>query len=212
MTENRINPKVDVYLNAGCGRCPLGNTPECKVNFWQEELETLRTIILECGLTEELKWGVPVYTSEKNNVVLISALNDNCVISFPKGALLKDKNKILTKPGENSQAGRVVRLTSVQQIIELEDVLTEYILEAVEVEKAGLKVKYKETSEYEIPEELQNKFNEDPAFQIAFNQLTPGRQRGYLLYFAQPKQSKTREARIERSLPRIFIGKGVNDY
>lgn len=212
MTENRMNPKVDVYFTAGCGRCPLVNTPECKVNFWREELETLRAILLDCGLTEELKWSVPVYTFEKNNIVLIGAFNENCVISFPKGALLKDENKILSKPGENSQAGRVVRFTDVQKIIELENILKEYIHEAVEVEKAGLKVKYKETSEYEVPVEFETKLNESSALKSAFKHLTPGRQRGYLLYFSKPKQSKTRESRIERCLPQILIGKGLNDF
>jgi len=206
-----MNPKVDVYFTAGCGRCPLMNTPQCKVNNWQEELKLLREIVLDCELDEELKWGVPVYTFEKNNIVLIGAFNENCVLSFFKGALLKDAAGILKKPGENTQAGRVVRFTDVQKIIELEDVLKTYIYEAVEVEKAGLKVAFKKTSEFPIPEEFQNKLDEDSALKTAFNLLTPGRQRGYILYFSQPKQSKTRTARVEKCLPQILIGKGLND-
>lgn len=208
---NKRNPKVDAYFTAGCGRCQLVNTPECKVHNWDAELEKLREIILECGLTEELKWNHPVYTSQKNNIVLIGAFNENCVISFFKGALLKDANKILQKPGENTQAGRVVRFTGVRKIVELENVLKDYIFEAIEIEKAGLKVEFKKTSEYEIPEELQNKLEENPALKTAFEALTPGRQRGYILHFAQPKQSKTREERIKKCIPRILIGKGLND-
>ncbi|HMS43314.1 MAG TPA: YdeI/OmpD-associated family protein [Pyrinomonadaceae bacterium] len=206
-----MNPKIDTYLAVGCGRCPLGNTPECKVHTWTEELETLREIVLECGLTEELKWGVPCYTFDGNNVVIIGAFNEYCSISFFKGVLLKDESKILSKPGENSQAGRLVKFTDVQQIIEKEASLKEYIAEAVEIEKADLKVAYKDVSEYKIPEELQNKLNENEAFKNAFNALTPGRQKGYILHFSQPKQSKTRESRIEKHIPQIFLGKGLND-
>lgn len=143
---------------------------------------------------------------------MIGAFNENCVISFFKGALLKDKNKILQKPGENTQAGRVIRFTDVQKIVELESVIKAYIHEAVEIEKLGLKVEFKETKDFAIPEELEKKFAENSAFQIAFFALTPGRQRGYILHFSQPKQSKTREARIERCLPQIMIGKGLNDW
>lgn len=137
-----MNPKVDTYLTAGCGRCPLGNTPECKVNNWRAELEELRAIVLGCGLDEELKWSVPVYTFEKNNIVLIGAFKEYCVLSFMKGALLKDAAGILTKPGENTQGGRVVKFTDVREITRLAPVLKAYIREAVEVEKAGLKVNY----------------------------------------------------------------------
>ena len=137
-----MNPKVDVYFTAGCGRCPLGNTPQCKVNNWREELEKLREIVLDCGLNEELKWGVPVYTFQKSNIVLMSAFNENCVISFFKGALLKDAAGILKKPGENTQAGRVIRFANAREIVEAEAILKAYIHEAVEVEKAGLKVHF----------------------------------------------------------------------
>jgi len=209
---NKMNPKVDVYFAAGCGRCPLTNTPECKVHNWTQELETLREIVLECGLTEELKWGVPCYTFERNNVVIIGAFKEYCALSFFKGVLLKDANGILSKQGENSQAGRIVKITDVGQIVEKESILKGYIREAIEIEKAGLKVEFKDVSEYLIPEELQSKLDEDEAFKNAFNALTPGRQKGYILHFSQPKQSKTREARIEKCLPRIFFGKGLNDY
>ncbi len=206
-----MNPKVDVYFTAGCGRCPLVNTPECKVHNWTAELAKLREVVLDCGLDEELKWSHPVYTLQKSNIVMIGAFNENCVLSFFKGSLLKDDNKILSKPGENTQAGRVVRFTDVHKIIELENVLKAYIYEAVEIEKAGLKVEFKKTKDFAIPEELTAKFEKNPDFQTAFFALTPGRQRGYILHFSQPKQSQTRESRIEKCLPQILIGKGLND-
>jgi uncharacterized protein YdeI (YjbR/CyaY-like superfamily) len=208
---NRTNPKVDVYFTAGCGRCSLVNTPECKVHNWTAELAKLREIVLDCGLTEELKWSHPVYTFQKNNIILIAAFKENCVLSFLKGALLEDTDKILTKPGENTQAARVIRFTDVQKIIEVETVIKTYIHEAIEIEKAGLKVEFKETKDFEFPEELTEKFAENPSFQTAFFALTPGRQRGYILHFSQPKQSATSEARIERCLPQIMMGKGLND-
>lgn len=206
-----MNPKVDSYFTTGCGRCPLFATPECKVHNWTAELAKLREIVLECGLTEELKWGVPCYTFDGNNVVIIGAFKEYCSLSFFKGVLLKDASAILSKQGENSQAGRLVKFTDVQQVIEKESSLKDFIREAVEIEKASLKVEYKDVSEYKIPEELQNKLNENEAFKNAFNTLTPGRQKGYILHFSQPKQSKTRELRIEKYMPQIFLGKGLND-
>jgi uncharacterized protein YdeI (YjbR/CyaY-like superfamily) len=206
-----MNPKVDLYFTAGCGRCPLGNTPDCKVNKWQEELEKLRIIILACGLTEELKWGVPCYTFQKSNIVLISAFKEYCALTFFKGALLKDAHGILSKPGENSQAARLIRFTDVREIGRMEAILKAYIYEAIEVEKAGLKVDFKKSSEYIMPEEFQNKLDKIPHLKTAFEALTPGRQRGYILYFSQPKQSRTRESRIARWMPQILIGKGLND-
>lgn len=205
------NNKIDRYLTSGCGRCELANTPECKVHNWTQELKVLREIVLECGLTEELKWGVPCYTFEGNNVLIIGAFKEFCSLSFFKGVLLKDANGILSKQGENSQAGRIIKFTEVQQIIEKEAILKSYIYEAVEIEKAGLKVEYKDVSEYKIPAELQDKLDENEAFRNAFNALTPGRQKGYILHFSQPKQSKTRESRIEKSIPKIFLGKGLHD-
>jgi uncharacterized protein YdeI (YjbR/CyaY-like superfamily) len=205
-----INPKIDNYLAKGCGRCPLGGTSDCKVHLWPEEIKILRTILLDCGLTEELKWGVPCYTYEGKNIILVSALREYCAFSFFKGVLLKDSHNILEKPGPNSQSDRVIKFTSVQQIIELEDVLKAYILEAIEVEKAGLKVKFKKNPE-PIPVELQQKLDEDPFFKTAFEELTPGRQRGYIIYFSQAKQSKTRVTRIEKCTPKILNGEGLHD-
>ena len=206
-----MNPKVDVYFTAGCGRCPLMNTPECKVHNWDTELETLRMILLDCGLDEELKWSIPCYTFQKNNIILLSAFNEYCALSFFKGALLNDANGILIQQTENTQATRQIRFTDVREIIEMESIIKAYIYEAVEVEKAGLKVEFKKTSEFKMPEEFQNKLAEIPALKAAFETLTPGRQRAYILYFSQPKQTKTRESRIERCMRQILIGKGLND-
>ena len=208
---NKMNPKVDVYFTAGCGRCPLVNTPECKVHNWDTELETLRKIVLDCGLEEELKWSIPCYTFQKNNIILLSAFNEYCALSFFKGALLNDTNSILIQQTENTQATRQIRFTDVREIIEMESIIKAYIYEAVEVEKAGLKVEFKKTSEFKMPEEFQNKLAKIPALKAAFEALTPGRQRAYILYFSQPKQTKTRESRIERCMRQILIGKGLND-
>ncbi|MEZ4992866.1 MAG: YdeI/OmpD-associated family protein [Saprospiraceae bacterium] len=205
-----MNPKIDNYLAEGCGRCPLGGTPQCKVHNWEEELTRLRDIILDCGLTEELKWGVPCYTFQESNILIMSAFKEYCAVSFFKGVLLQDAAGILDKPGENSKAARLIRFTDVQQIVDLETTIKEYIYEAVEVEKAGLKVAFKKNPE-PIPEELEKKLDEDPALRSAFEALTPGRQRGYILYFSQPKQAKTREARIEKYIPKIFEGRGFHD-
>jgi len=182
-----------------------------KASKWQEELEKLRTIILDCQLTEDLKWGVPCYSFQKNNIVLIHVFKEYCAILFFKGALLQDTHGILIEQTKNVQAGRQIRFTNVQEIVEKETILKTYIYEAIEVEKAGLKVNFKKTSEFTMPEEFQNKLDKIPALKLAFEALTPGRQRGYLLYFAAPKQSKTRESRIENCIPQILIGKGLND-
>jgi uncharacterized protein YdeI (YjbR/CyaY-like superfamily) len=189
--------KVDLFLS--------------KAQQWREEFEKLRTIILDCGLTEELKWGVPCYTFEKSNIVLIHGFKEYCAILFVKGALLKDAEGILITQTENTQAARQIRFTSVREIVEMEPILKAYIYEAIEVEKAGLKVDFKKTSEYTIPEEFQSKLDEIPALKTAFEALTPGRQRAYLLYFSQPKQSKTRVSRVERYMQQILDGKGLND-
>ena len=190
---------------------PTGGTSDCKVHRWPEELAKLRKIVLDCGLTEELKWGIPCYTYNKSNVATVSAFNEYCSISFFKDALLKDAHRILEKPGKNTQAARLVRFTNVQEIVEIETVLKDYIFEAIEVEKAGLKVDFKKNTEFTIPEELQNKFDEIPALKTAFDALTPGRQRAYILYFSAPKQSKTRESRVEKCMQQILNGKGLND-
>jgi uncharacterized protein YdeI (YjbR/CyaY-like superfamily) len=194
---NSMNPKVDEYLR--------------KTKKWREEFEKLRTIILDCGLTEELKWGCPCYTFEKSNIVLIHGFKEYCALLFFKGALLKDANGILIQQTENVQAGRQIRFTNVREIVKIKTILKAYIHEAIDVEKAGLKVNYKKTSEFKVPEEFQNKLNETPALKKAFDALTPGRQRGYIFYFSQPKQSKTRESRVEKCMQQILNGKGLND-
>ena len=192
---NTMNPKIDEYLG--------------KAKKWQEEFEKLRMIILDCGLTEELKWGCPCYTFEKSNIVLIHGFKEYCALLFFKGALLKDPKDILIQQTENVQAGRQIRFTNVREIVKMKTVLKAYIHEAKE--KAGLKVKYKRTSEFKIPEELQNKLDDTPALRKAFDALTPGRQRAYIFYFSQPKQSKTRAARVEKCMHQILNGKGLND-
>jgi uncharacterized protein YdeI (YjbR/CyaY-like superfamily) len=192
-----MNPKVDWFFS--------------KDTKWQKEYEKLRTIILDCGLTEELKWGCPCYTFEERNIVLIHGFKEYCALLFFKGALLNDPNGILIQQTENVQAARQIRFTDLQEIVKMEKILKAYTYEAVEVEKAGLKVKLKKASEYKIPEEFQKKLNKMPALKKAFNALTPGRQRAYIFYFSQPKQSKTRESRIEKYIPQIIKGKGLDD-
>ena len=194
---NRTNPKVDFYF--------------VKAKKWQEELEQLRKIVLDCGLTEELKWGVPCYTFEKSNIVLMHTFKEYCALLFFKGALLKDANGLLVQQTKNVQAARQIRFTNVREIVKQKRVLKAYIQEAVEVEKAGLKVKFKKTAEFSMPEEFQNKLDEMPDLKTAFDELTPGRQRAYLLYFSSPKQSKTRESRVEKSTKKILMGKGLDD-
>jgi uncharacterized protein YdeI (YjbR/CyaY-like superfamily) len=191
-----MNPKVDKYLS--------------KAQKWQEELEALRTIILDCGLTEELKWGVPCYTYLKANVVIIGELKDSCVLSFFKGALLQDTNRILIKPGQNTQSARMIQFTNLRDISKMAAVLKSYIFEAIELEKAGLKVKFKKNPE-PFPTELRIKFEKHPLLKKAFYALTPGRQRGYILYFSAPKQSKTKTSRIEKYEKQILKGKGLNE-
>jgi len=192
-----MNPKVDEYLS--------------KAKKWQEEFKKLRMIILDCQLTEELKWGQPCYTFQGKNIVLIHGFKEYFAILFIKGALLKDPNGILIQQTENVQAGRQIRFTNAQEITPMETILKAYIYEAIEVEKTGLEVTLKKTSEYAIPEELQNKFDEIPALKTAFEALTPGRQRAYIFYFSQPKQAKTRESRVEKCMQQILNGKGLDD-
>lgn len=206
-----INPNVDNYIADGCGRCSYFGTPKCKVHRWEKELVQLRKILLDCGLTEEYKWSQPCYTFQKKNVLIMTAFKEYCALNFFKGALLKDRKGILTKPGENTQAGRQLRFTSIKEIHKLESVMREYILEAIEIEKKGLKVDLKKTADYVIPEELQNKFEDNPKLKSAFERLTPGRQRAYIMYFSQPKQSKTRQSRIEKYIPKILSGQGLLD-
>lgn len=202
---------VDQYLSDGCGRCALGGTPQCKVHSWPKALQELRRIANACGLTEEIKWGVPCYTLDGKNILNIAAFKEYAALSFFKGALLKDPRNILEKPGENSQAGRLLKFTDPRQVADLEKDLKAYIFEAIEVEKQGLKVDFKAKNELEYPEELIQKFGEAPELQEAFEALTPGRQRGYILHFSQPKQSATRTSRIEKCVEKILAGKGFHD-
>jgi len=197
MTNSNMNPKVDEFLS--------------KAKKWKEEYETLRKIVLDCELTEDFKWMNPCYTFEKKNIVLIHGFKEYCALLFPKGALLQDSHGILIQQTENVQGARQIRFTNVQEIVEKEAILKAYIYEAIEVEKAGLKVKAKKPEELIIPEELQHKFDEIPALKAAFTTLTPGRQRAYILYFSAAKQSKTRESRVEKCIPNILNGKGLND-
>lgn len=196
MTKGKKNPKIDLFLS---------QAPQ-----WREEMAELRRIILDCGLTEELKWNKPCYAYQESNVVVIQGFKARCALLFFKGVLLKDPKGILVKTGENTRVGRQIRFTSVAEIVKMEPILKSYIHQAVEVEKAGLKVDLKREPE-PVPAELQKKLNAMPALKTAFEALTPGRQRGYIFYFSQPKQSQTRVARIEKSLPQILKGKGLYD-
>jgi uncharacterized protein YdeI (YjbR/CyaY-like superfamily) len=192
-----MNPKIDAYLS--------------RAKTWREESEKLRTILLDSRLAEELKWGKPCYTFQGSNVVIIQGFKEYCALLFCKGALLRDPKGILIQQTENVQAARQLRFTNAREITKLEPTLKAYIDEAIQVEEAGLEVEYKKTSDFKVPEELQKKWKQNPAFKKAFEALTPGRQRGYLLHFAAAKQSQTREARIEKCLPQILKGKGLND-
>jgi uncharacterized protein YdeI (YjbR/CyaY-like superfamily) len=192
-----MNPKVDAFLR--------------KERQWKKEFEKLRTILLDSKLTEELKWGVPCYTFKKKNVVLMHGFKEYCALLFFKGALLHDANGILIRQTKNVQAARQIRFNNVREISEMENMLKTYIREAIEVEEAGLKVSFKKTEEFAMPEEFQRKLNKNPALKKAFNALTPGRQRGYILYFSAPKQPKTRESRIEKYVQQILSGNGLND-
>lgn len=192
-----MNPKADWYFD--------------KPSQWQKEYQRLRKIILATGLSEELKWGCPCYDFEKHNIVLIHGFKEYCALLFFKGALLKDPDRILIQQTENVQSARQIRFTSLQEIVKMQTVIKSCIYEAIEVEKAGLKVNLKKTSEYNVPQEFKNKLETNPHLNTAFHALTPGRQKAYLFYFSQPKLSKTREARIEKSIPQILDGKGLND-
>jgi uncharacterized protein YdeI (YjbR/CyaY-like superfamily) len=192
-----MNPKVDFFFS--------------KAEKWQKEFEKLRMIILDCGLDEELKWGQPCYTFQGKNIILIHGFKEYCAVLFFKGALLNDPNSILIQQTENVQAARQARFINVREIVKMEKILKTYIYEAIEVEKAGLKVKLKKTSDFKMPGEFQNKLNKVPALKKAFKALTPGRQRAYIFYFSQPKQSKTRQLRVEKYMRQILKGKGLDD-
>ena len=192
-----MNPKVDWYFQ--------------KAKKWQEELEILRITILDCELIEELKWGVPCYTLEQSNIVLIHTFKDYCALLFFKGALFKDPKGILVQQTKNVQSARQIRFSNAQEILEIRPTIKAYIAEAIQVEKSGLEVEFKKTTEFGVPEELQEKFDEIPELKTAFDALTPGRQRGYILHFSAPKQSKTRASRVEKYMPQILNGKGLDD-
>lgn len=191
------NPKVDFFFN--------------KPSKWQKEYRQLRTIVLECGLNEELKWGQPCYCLGRKNIAVIHGFKEYCAMLFFKGVLLKDPNKILIQQTEHVQGPRQVRFTDLKEIVKMKSVLKAYVYEAMEVERAGLKIKLKKVSEYKVPEEFEKRLKKNAALKKAFSALTPGRQRGYLFYFGQAKQSKTREARIEKYIPKILKGKGMDD-
>jgi len=195
--ENKMNPKVDAYI----GRAAK----------WLEEMEKLREILLDCGLTEELKWGKPCYTSQGRNIVIIQGFKAYLALLFFKGYLLQDPQGVLVKTGENTKVGRQIRFNDTQEIVQLEPILRAYIAEAIEVEQSGVKGDPIQNTELDIPEEFQHKLDENPALKAAFDALTPGRQRAYLYYFSAPKQSKTRESRVEKYMQQILDGKGLNE-
>jgi uncharacterized protein YdeI (YjbR/CyaY-like superfamily) len=197
MTKSKMNPKVDVFVT--------------KEKKWQNEFKNMRSIILECPLAEELKWGKPCYAFQGSNLLIMQGFKEYCALLFCKGALLKDAHGILIQQTENVQAARQIRFTNSREVLEMKPTLKAYIQEAIEMEKSGLDVKYKQTSEFKIPEEFQNKLDGMPRLKAAFAALTPGRQRGYLLYFSAPKQSKTREARVDKCVRQILKRKGLND-
>ena len=197
MTNNKKNRKVDGFLR--------------KAKKWKEEYEALRNFVLDCEVTEDIKWMHPCYMYENKNIVLIHGFKEYCALLFHKGALLKDPHRILIQQTENVQAARQIRFTTIQEIVEMEPIIKDYIYEAIEIEKTGLEVNFKKHTEYVIPEELQAKLDEDPALKTAFEGLTRGRQRAYIFHFSQPKQSKTRVSRIEKCMPKILNGKGLND-
>lgn len=202
---------VDEYLAEGCGRCALGGTPQCKVHNWPDALVELRRIVLECGLDEEIKWGVPCYTFQQKNIVIISAFKEYCSLSFFKGSLLADIHQLLEKPGENTQTARLIKFTEAKDVLSLEAILKAYIFEAVEVEKSGIKGEKGDGPREELVLELVEILEQNNALKEAWEALTPGRQRGYNLYFAQAKQSKTRISRIEKYIEKIMSGKGFHD-
>jgi uncharacterized protein YdeI (YjbR/CyaY-like superfamily) len=197
MTQNKANPKVDAFI--------------ANAKKWREEFKKLRAILLDSELTEEFKWSQPCYTFQGKNVVVIGGLKESCALAFFKGVLLKDVHGVLTRPGQHSQSTRWFKFASVREIAEMKSVLKAYIREAIEVEKAGLKVKLKKTSDLKFPEELQTMLDEFPDFRAAFEALTPGRQRAYIYHFSAPKQAKTREARVLKYMPHILKGKGLLD-
>lgn len=207
-----MNKSADHFFIGGCGRCSYADTPKCKVNTFREELLLLRDILLDSELTEDCKWGVPCYTINNKNVILLSAFKEFCSVSFLKGALLKDPDQLLVKPGENSQSARYLKFQSVNQITKIRKQIRALIKEAIDIEKLGKKIVAKEKAELVFPEELLTVFKTNKEFKNAFFALTPGRQRGYNMFFSSAKQSATRVNRINKCMPDIFKGKGLNEY
>lgn len=206
-----MNPKVDFYLEDGCGRCEFYKTPQCKVHKWTDELKALRKIVLDCGLNEDFKWSQPCYTYKGKNIIMVTAFKGFSALSFFKGAIMQDPKSLLIAPGENSQAMRYAKFTSVKDILKLESIIKMYIYEAIDLEKQGRDISFKKASEYDMPEEFKTILDSEPTIKEAFYKLTPGRQKGYLLYFSQAIQSKTRTSRIKKYIPRILEGKGFHD-
>lgn len=204
------NPLVDQFLLDGCMRCSKGATPACKVHRWTAILEFLRQLLLDTELQEERKWGMPTYTLQGKNVIILGVFKESCVLSFLKGGLLEDTYQLLERPGPNSQEGRFIRFTQLSQAQEIEEKIKEYLIQAIEVERSGKKADPKPTN-LTLPEELHQKFTEHPGLETAFFALTPGRQRGYVIYFSEAKQATTRLNRIEKYVPKIFAGKGMLD-
>ena len=203
---------IDTYFNSGCGRCKLFDTPACKVHTWHQALDLLRKLILEStNLNEEMKWGMPCYTLNNKNVLMLAAFKEYCSLSFFKGALMTDPDKLMESPGENSQAVKQFKFRSIEEVKNHKDAIKSFIYEAIELEQKGAKITFKKATEYAVPEEFQHRMDRDSALKEAFYKLTPGRQRAYLLHFGQAKQSSTRETRIDKCRPTILAGKGLNE-
>lgn len=207
-----MQTNVDNYFHEGCGRCELGGTPDCKVHLWKTEMAELRNYILETNLEEESKWGVPCYTFQGKNVLILSAFKNYCSVSFFKGALLSDEQGKLHKPGENSQAARLFKFTNLEEIIALKPYIIATIFEAIENEKAGREIEFNKQANQDVPEELAAIFEVDDAAKAAFEALTPGRKRSYIIHITGAKQEKTRISRAEKCIPKILTGKGFNEY
>lgn len=206
-----MNPEVDEYIKSGCGRCKLVGTPLCKVNPWRHIIIELRSLLLETDLTEEVKWSIPCYTFNGGNVVLLTAFKEYCALSFFKGSLMRDEGKLLIRQTKNVQGTRQLRFTTIDEVINNTALIRSYINEAIELEKSGMRIETKKVSDYDVPQELQEKLETSPRFKEAWDALTPGRKKGYILYFSGAKQAKTRAARIARHEQNIFAGKGLHD-
>lgn len=202
---------VETYFLDGCGRCKLGGTPECKVHTWEEPLKIFREIVLDCGLTEECKWGMPCYSVNGKNVLIISAFKDYCSLNFFKGSLIQDELGLLSKAGENSEASRMLKTTTTQHLLDHVDAIKAIIFQAIDIEKAGLKTTPKPIDSYPVPEEFVEILQQNNSLKLAYEALTPGRQKSYLMHFNSAKQSQTRVNRIEKCIPGILAGKGFNE-